>query len=304
MLFEKRNIQYFISSAKHLSFSKAADENYTSQPTVSRQIGQIEAELGVNLFIRKTRALELTPAGEQLLSYCTEILDMMEAAEDKMLSFSLGASAPRLSIGLQPDAAAELNLAIGDAIKKLRTRYPELAMSVKTIRMSALSPESLPDAFILSLNCDDKRNPAWHYEPLFTEDLYLFWGGTVPCEAGEDPVCAVLRNRKIILFRDTDRTEHICRLLDSYGISYSCEFQSFNPNIMAKIGQEFEYAIVYALPALEDYIDIIATSGLSYASFRCEQAHFTNLYVYSSKSTNPYVRKFLQTLKGPGEIVK
>jgi len=58
-----QQIEYFLSAAKHLNFTKAADEFYTSQPTISRQIALLEDELGFELFERDKGNLRLTVGG-------------------------------------------------------------------------------------------------------------------------------------------------------------------------------------------------------------------------------------------------
>ncbi len=63
-----QQIRYFLSAARHLSFTKAAEEFYTSQPTVSRQIAMLEEELGFPLFYREGKHLRLTPGGLVMLS--------------------------------------------------------------------------------------------------------------------------------------------------------------------------------------------------------------------------------------------
>lgn len=63
-----QQIQYFVSAARHLSFTKAAEEFYTSQPTVSRQIAALEEELGFELFYREGKQLRLTSGGLVMLA--------------------------------------------------------------------------------------------------------------------------------------------------------------------------------------------------------------------------------------------
>lgn len=63
-----QQIQYFLCAAKHLSFTKAAEEFFTSQPTVSRQIAALEEELGFELFYRDGKQLRLTSGGLVMLS--------------------------------------------------------------------------------------------------------------------------------------------------------------------------------------------------------------------------------------------
>lgn len=63
-----QQIQYFLSAAEHLSFTKAAEEFFTSQPTISRQIAMLEDELGFELFVRDGRQLRLTAGGAVMLA--------------------------------------------------------------------------------------------------------------------------------------------------------------------------------------------------------------------------------------------
>ena len=67
-----QQIQYFLSAARHLSFTRAAEEFYTSQPTVSRQVAMLEEELGFPLFYREGKQLRLTPGGLVMLSEFTQ----------------------------------------------------------------------------------------------------------------------------------------------------------------------------------------------------------------------------------------
>ncbi|WP_231563216.1 LysR family transcriptional regulator, partial [Aeromonas sp. ZOR0002] len=70
-------LQVFECSARHLSFTLAADELCVSQGAVSKQIAQLEARLGHLLFVRGTRCLTLTPAAERLLPFVREGLARM-----------------------------------------------------------------------------------------------------------------------------------------------------------------------------------------------------------------------------------
>ena len=73
-------IQYFLTTAKHLSFSKAAQELFVSQPAISRQIIALEKELGCPLFERTNKNITLTANGEMFAAffekYRTELYDL------------------------------------------------------------------------------------------------------------------------------------------------------------------------------------------------------------------------------------
>ena len=71
-------LQYFVSSAKHLSFTKAAKECFTVQSSVSQQITLLENELGFQLFDRSGKGLSLTPAGERYYADTIRLLQQLE----------------------------------------------------------------------------------------------------------------------------------------------------------------------------------------------------------------------------------
>lgn len=65
-------IEYFLSVAKHLSFTKAARELFVSQPAISRQILAMEEDLGYTLFERTNKSVKLTESGEMFFHFFTD----------------------------------------------------------------------------------------------------------------------------------------------------------------------------------------------------------------------------------------
>src|SRR5437588_4239279 len=73
----------FEAAARHLSFTKAGDELYLTQSAVSRQIKELEDQLGVPLFHRRHRALALTEAGQQYYAATAQVLTTMRTATSR-----------------------------------------------------------------------------------------------------------------------------------------------------------------------------------------------------------------------------
>ena len=78
-----RVLRYFLVVAREESFSRAADALYLSQPTLSRQIREMEEELGVQLLTRTNRNVRLTQAGMRLRQRAQEIVDLMDKTRDE-----------------------------------------------------------------------------------------------------------------------------------------------------------------------------------------------------------------------------
>jgi LysR family hca operon transcriptional activator len=80
---ELRHLRYFIAVAEAGSLTVAAEETlHTSQPSLSRQIRDLEDELGAQLLTRRARGIELTPAGRTFLDHARLVLSQVEAATE------------------------------------------------------------------------------------------------------------------------------------------------------------------------------------------------------------------------------
>ena len=78
---ELRHLRYFVAVAEEGSLTLAADRRlHTAQPSLSRQIRDLEAEVGVQLLIRSPRGIELTAAGRAFLDHARLALSQVEAA--------------------------------------------------------------------------------------------------------------------------------------------------------------------------------------------------------------------------------
>ena len=77
---ELRHIRYFVALAEELNFRQAAERLHITQPPLSRQIRELEEEIGVTLFHRNKRNVALTDAGKVFLQKAYQILDDVEQA--------------------------------------------------------------------------------------------------------------------------------------------------------------------------------------------------------------------------------
>ena len=84
---ELRHLRYFVTVAEELNISRASARLRISQPAVSRQLRDLEEELGVELFRREKSGLKLTPAGETFLAHARDLLRRSGDAVKQMESF-------------------------------------------------------------------------------------------------------------------------------------------------------------------------------------------------------------------------
>lgn len=147
-----RRLQVFHAVAKHLSFTRAADALFMTQPAVTFQIKQLEEQYGTRLFERRHGSILLTPAGEVVLSYAEKILALSDEMDTRLSEMTgemrgpllVGASTtiaefmlPRV-LGefnaLYPQVRARLIVANSESIEG---RVAELTLDVGMIEMPA-----------------------------------------------------------------------------------------------------------------------------------------------------------------------
>lgn len=87
---ELRHLRYFVTVAEELHFTRAAERLHIAQPPLSQQIQALEEELGVSLFARSKRRVELTDAGQQFLLRARAILAATQAAAEEAKRVALG----------------------------------------------------------------------------------------------------------------------------------------------------------------------------------------------------------------------
>jgi DNA-binding transcriptional LysR family regulator len=123
---ELRHLRYFVAVAEELNVRRAAERLHVSQPPLSRQIHDLEEEIGAQLFLRGKRGMQLTEAGRFLLEEARQILGHSERAIRLTNAASRG-EAGRLSIAY---SAAIFDPVFSRAARIFRQRFPlvELAM--------------------------------------------------------------------------------------------------------------------------------------------------------------------------------
>jgi DNA-binding transcriptional LysR family regulator len=94
-----RQLKVFEAVARHLSFSRAADELHLTQPAVSAQVRALEHHSGLPLFEQLGKKVFLTPAGQQMLASSRAILEQVQAAEHSLAGFK-GVKGGRLNVSV------------------------------------------------------------------------------------------------------------------------------------------------------------------------------------------------------------
>jgi DNA-binding transcriptional LysR family regulator len=128
-----RQLKVFEAVATHLSFTKAADELYLSQPAVSMQIKQLEESAGLPLFEKLGKKIFLTDAGRELHHYGHNIFRELEEMEEVLESLK-GLTRGRLDIAV----ASTVNYFAPRALGIFSRQYPGIKLSLEVANRKSL----------------------------------------------------------------------------------------------------------------------------------------------------------------------
>ena len=121
-----RVLRYFLAVAREQSFSQAAERLYLSQPTLSRQLRELEDELGKQLFVRGNKGVTLTEEGMMLRKRAEEIIELVDKTEEEVRQSSEHIGG-KVYIGAGETYAFKL---IADTAQKLQADYPDIKYSI------------------------------------------------------------------------------------------------------------------------------------------------------------------------------
>ena len=133
---ESRQLRYFVTVARERSFTRAAERLHIAQPPLSRQIQQLEREVGTELFDRASRPLALTDAGRLLFEQAVQVLDRMEEMKAMMRRLR-EADRLRFSIGF---VASTLYGHLPEVIRRYRAARPGVELTL----LELTSMEQIP----------------------------------------------------------------------------------------------------------------------------------------------------------------
>lgn len=122
------SVRVFEAAARHLSFTRAADELGMTQAAVSYQIRMLEDRVGAPLFIRRPRAVELTAIGDTLALAASKVLDQLNSAFEAVRQRASGV----LSINVIPTFAVQK---LSPVLGRFQIAHPDLATRITATRV-------------------------------------------------------------------------------------------------------------------------------------------------------------------------
>lgn len=164
-----RDLKYVVAVAETHHFGKAAERCFVSQPTLSGQIRKLEDDLGVVIFERTNRSVEITPVGESIINHARNILEQVEVIEQLAQAHQDPLAGP-LRIGAIPTLSPYLMPLI---LLPLKKQHPQMKLvlseELTDILLERLRNHEI-DAALLATPVDE---PDLETVPLFDEPFWI-----------------------------------------------------------------------------------------------------------------------------------
>ncbi|WP_093611486.1 LysR family transcriptional regulator [Streptomyces indicus] len=153
---ELRQLRYALAVAETRNFTRAARQCFVAQSALSHQIGSLEKELGVQLFARTSRRVELTPAGEAFLVRARQCVEAAELAVAEAAA-AVGEVRGRLKVGIIPTVTA---VDIPTVLQHYREQHPQVGVSLHMGASDAMSAQvAAGELDVAFLGLPDSREP-------------------------------------------------------------------------------------------------------------------------------------------------
>lgn len=241
---EIRVLRYFLAVAREGNITAAANFLHLSQPTLSRQIKDLEEELGVQLLVRKSHRVSLTPDGMRFRKRAEEIVSMVDKTEAEFISAENTVSGDIYIGGGETRAMHE----IADIIKELREIYPDIHFHLYSGNAADVTErldKGLLDFGVLIQPADISK---YNYINLYEKDI---WG-------------VIMRKDSFLAEKEQIRKE------DLLNLPLICSRQAISPHQSGNefsdwFGEDFDKLDIVTTFNLVYNASIMVDAGIGYA---------------------------------------
>lgn len=193
-----RQLEYFVEVAKQLSFTKAATTLHVSQPSISKSIQNFEAELGVPLFYRSSKQLELTDAGHAVLINALQVLESFKNMRSELTDL-MELKKGRIRIGIPPIVGAEF---FSKLISHYKEAFPYIEISLDEVGTKRIRQDIDAGELDIGLVCSiHSTNENLEVIQFLKDPLQLIVHEDHPLANDNTITLEQLRNETFIIYR-------------------------------------------------------------------------------------------------------
>jgi DNA-binding transcriptional LysR family regulator len=287
-----RQIKYFVAVAQELNFGRAALALNISQPPLTRQIQQLEEEIGAPLFERTAKGVTLTQAGELLLQESLNIQSLVEQAVERTQRAAQG-KLGRIDVGIFGSGVLSM---IPRLLLRFRTAYPDVNIVLhamnKTEQIEALRQHRITVGFNRML----EPIPDIRIELVKTEPVLVALPEGHPLVAQEAIPLAALKNHPMVMFPTGVKPNFIDRVMEL------CRQEGFLPDVSQEAGDAVTgVALVasgFGLALVPESATSLRLPGVVYRPLKNAPHAVVDLScIYRQDDVSPILAAFLEIVR-------
>ena len=284
---EMRHIRYFLAVAEDLHFRNAAEKLYISQPGLSRQIKRMESDLGVKLFLRHNRKVELTSTGE----YLKEEFSRLKRELDGVLSH-----AQLLEKGFQGQLklgyiGSAMQAVIPDFLLKTRMEFPKVRFDLKEMdnqsQLKAIENQEIDLGFVRL----DRVPRDFEMRPMFEDTFSLVLPKNHHINKNNFKDISQLKNDSFIMFDasySTSYYEKVMQIFDQAGFVPIISHKTVQANTIYRLIEK-KIGVAIVPTSLKNGYDL----DIKFIELDSIEHRTTLQAIWSKKNTSPILKNAL-----------
>lgn len=296
---ELRHLRYFVCVAEEQNIGRAALRLHISQPPLTRQIQQLEEQVGALLFKRTSRGVELTDAGRVLYDEACSILAQAERAAERTHKAALGLLG-RIDVAIFGSGIFGV---IPQLLRRFREAYPEVSIALHTMtkeeQIDALRHRRITVAF----NRLVRPTEGLCCETILAEPLFVAVPEGAPLAARTAIAIEELHDQPLVLFPTGSRPSFIDRVHEM------CRAAGFVPLVAQEVGDVVHaVALVgtgFGATIVPRSATFIRIPGVTYRSLlHCAIPQVDLCCIYRSSDDSQILRAFLGSMRDGAQAME
>jgi len=288
---EFRHLKYFLTVAEELHFRKAAERLYISQPGLSRQIKQMEDDLGIVLFERHNRKVELTKVGKYLKEELTRSLKNLDHVFNhaKLLNDGLGGD---LKLGYVGSAIQEV---IPDLLLKFRKTHSNILFTLKEMDNNKQIESLLSQEIDMGFVRMERVPRTIEIVPLLTESFCLVLPKDHPLTSDNFENISQLKHESFILFDpeySASYHEKVMQIFDDSGFAPIISHNTIHASSIYKLVEHN-----FGISIVPESLKVSDNSHLKFIDLDKIPQRTVLSVVWKKDNTNPILERFLEYVR-------
>lgn len=288
---EMHHLKYFVAVAEELNFARAAERLHISQPPLTRQIQQLEKELGVLLFDRTTRRVQLTEAGQTYLEEARITLAQVKRGVSVAQRTSRG-EIGRLAVGFEASSAYDI---LPRSRQMFKERFPDVELMFVEMRTDEQAQALLDGRIHVGFVLPPLHEDALAVETVLRESLMAAIPRNHPLSGKNKVALEDLAAEAFVMSSRSNR----CGLYDQ--VISVCHNAGFTPKVVQEANEmQIMLGFIAAgigVSLLPEHVKQFHKPGIVFLPLMPSSAKVELAVAWRPDDTSPILREFLEIVR-------